>query len=114
MSKVTKPLPTRPLGRNGPEVPRLGLGLMSLSGNYGLPGSDETRLAYLDEVYKAGETFWDSADEHGDSGDLLNKWFKANPTKREDIFLSTKFGIRKVLGKAWQNNWRTPISSNSA
>ena len=59
MATSTK-LPTRQLGKNGPQVPRLGLGLMGASGVYGVPGSDTERLAFLDEVYKKGETFWDT------------------------------------------------------
>lgn len=35
-----------------------------------------------------------SADEYADSEDLLGKWFAANPEKRKDIFLTTKFGMR--------------------
>jgi len=35
-----------------------------------------------------------SADKYGDSEDLLGKWFAANPEKREDIFLATKFGLK--------------------
>jgi aryl-alcohol dehydrogenase-like predicted oxidoreductase len=50
----------RKLGKNGPEVPRLGLGLMGLSGVYGLPAPDKERLAFLDEAYKMGERFWDT------------------------------------------------------
>ena len=54
-------LPTRPLGMgNGPQIPRMGLGLVGLSGSYGLPGPDTERLAFLDEVYKRGEIFWDT------------------------------------------------------
>jgi aryl-alcohol dehydrogenase-like predicted oxidoreductase len=34
------------------------------------------------------------ADEYGDNEDLLGKWFAANPDKRQDVFLSTKFAIR--------------------
>lgn len=34
------------------------------------------------------------ADKYGDSEDLLGKWFAANPGKRENIFLASKFGIR--------------------
>lgn len=30
---------------------------------------------------------------YGDCEDLLGKWFAANPDKRENIFLATKFGI---------------------
>ncbi|KAJ5806571.1 Aldo/keto reductase [Penicillium pulvis] len=89
---VLKTLPTRRLG-NGPLVPRLGLGLMGASGTYGNSLSDEERLDFLDEAYKRGERFWDTADKYGDSEDVLGKWFAANPDKRKDIFLATKFGI---------------------
>ncbi|KAL7928566.1 aldo-keto reductase [Trichoderma chlorosporum] len=85
---------TRALGKNGPQIPRLGLGLMGLSGHYGLPAPDEERLAFLDKAYELGETYWDTADMYGDCEDLLGKWFAANPEKRDKIFLSTKFGIR--------------------
>lgn len=34
------------------------------------------------------------ADEYGDSEDLIGKWFAANPEKRKNIFLATKFAIR--------------------
>ncbi|PNP43687.1 aldo-keto reductase yakc [Trichoderma gamsii] len=84
---------TRALGKNGPQVPRLGLGLMGLSGHYGLPAPDEERFAFLDKAYDLGERFWDTSDMYGDCEDLLGKWFAANPGKRENIFLATKFGI---------------------
>jgi aryl-alcohol dehydrogenase-like predicted oxidoreductase len=53
-------LPTQPLGKNGPQVPRLGLGTVSLAGVYGFAGTDADRLAFLDEAYKRGELFWDA------------------------------------------------------
>lgn len=84
-------LPTRKLGKNGPEVTALGMGLMGLSAFYGKPKSDEERLKFLDYIYEAGERHWDSADMYGDNEDLLGKWFKKNPEKREQIFLATKF-----------------------
>ncbi|KAF2672197.1 Aldo/keto reductase [Microthyrium microscopicum] len=86
-------IPLRQLGKNGPILPRLGVGLMGASGVYGLPASDAARLAFLDGAYSIGETFWDTADEYNDSEDVIGKWFAANPEKREDIFLATKFGI---------------------
>ncbi|KAJ5498748.1 Aldo/keto reductase [Penicillium expansum] len=92
MAALSK-LPLRQLGRNGPFVPRLGLGLMSASGTYNAPLSEADHLAFMDEAYKRGETFWDTADKYGTSEDVLGKWFAANPDKREDIFLSSKFGI---------------------
>ncbi|KAH6646555.1 aldo-keto reductase [Truncatella angustata] len=82
---------TRPLGRNGPMVPRIGFGTMGLSYSYGAPRPDEQRLAVLDHAHKIGETFWDSSDVYADSEDLLGKWF-AQTGKRSDIFLATKFG----------------------
>jgi len=84
-------LPTAPLGKNGPLVNRLGLGLMGLSVFYGTPKPDPERLALLDAAYEMGERFWDTADMYGDNEDLLGKWFKANPEKRKHIFLATKF-----------------------
>lgn len=84
-------LPTRKLGKNGPEVTALGIGLMGLSAFYGKPKSDKERFAFLDHVFASGERHWDSADMYLDNEDLIGKWFAANPGKREQIFLATKF-----------------------
>jgi aryl-alcohol dehydrogenase-like predicted oxidoreductase len=84
-------LPKAPLGKNGPQVTRLGFGLMGLSVFYGAAKPDNERLALLDQAYKLGEHFWDTSDMYGDNEDLLGKWFAANPDKRKDIFLATKF-----------------------
>lgn len=84
-------LPTAKLGKNGPQVTRLGYGTMGLSAFYGAPKPDEERFKVLDKVYDEGGLFWDTADMYQDSEDLLGKWFKQNPGKREHIFLATKF-----------------------
>lgn len=42
------------------------------------------------------------ADKYGDSEDLLGKWFAANPEKRQDIFLATKFGFTSMVGGSIQ------------
>jgi aryl-alcohol dehydrogenase-like predicted oxidoreductase len=86
-------LPTRRLGKDGPEVTGLGLGLMSLGSAYGPAGSDEERLVFLDKACELGARNWDSADIYGDTEDLLGKWFKRSG-KRHDVFLSTKFGYQ--------------------
>lgn len=52
----------KPLGKNGPLVPRLGLGLMGMSHAYGETGSDEERFKVLDRAVELGETFWDTSE----------------------------------------------------
>lgn len=66
---------------------------MSLAGFYGDGGDDATRLRFLDDVYALGAMHWDDADVYGDTEELLGKWFAANPDKRRDVFLTTKFGF---------------------
>ena len=70
---VGKTLPTRQLGKNGPQVTAMGMGLMGLSAFYGKPKPDEERMKLLDYIYDAGERHWDSADMYGDNEDLLGR-----------------------------------------
>lgn len=123
---------TRKLGKNGPSIPALGLGLMGISSFYGKTESDEERFKVLDRAYELGETFWDSADIYGDSEDLIGKWYVhillipvivisdlinvdeignrfAKTGKRNDIFLATKFANR-VVGSG--ENMRREINSS--
>ncbi|GAB1321040.1 hypothetical protein MFIFM68171_11250 [Madurella fahalii] len=87
-------LPTRKLGKDGPEITAIGFGLMGLSTAYGSVGPDEERLKVLDRAWELGCTNWDTADLYADSEDLLGKWFALHPERRADIFLATKFGLR--------------------
>ncbi|KAL9611870.1 MAG: hypothetical protein Q9167_003524 [Letrouitia subvulpina] len=102
---------THALGKKGPQVPALGLGLMGLSCKilhtlsmlgleqkltnyqafYGVPTPDEERFHFLDRAYELGCVHWDSAALYGDSEELLGRWFQKTG-KREEIFLATKFG----------------------
>jgi Aldo/keto reductase family len=70
----SSPLPTRQLGKDGPQVTALGFGLMGLSAFYGATESDEERLKFLDYIYASGQRFWDTADMYGDSEDLVGKY----------------------------------------
>ncbi|TVY28387.1 Aldo-keto reductase [NADP(+)] [Lachnellula hyalina] len=90
-------LPTRKLGKNGPQVVAEGFGLMGLSAFYGKPEADEERFKVLDRALELGQTNWDSADMYMDSEDLLGKWFKRTG-KRDQIFLATKFANKNVGG----------------
>ncbi|KAM0127279.1 hypothetical protein ACHAP3_008847 [Botrytis cinerea] len=89
-------LPTRKLGKNGPDVVALGFGTMGLSAFYGTAEPDEERFKVLDRAYGLGQTNWDSADMYMDSEDLIGKWFKRTG-KRNEIFLATKFANKSRL-----------------
>ncbi|KAE9364837.1 aldo/keto reductase [Stipitochalara longipes BDJ] len=91
----SKAIPLRQLGKNGPNVPAVGFGLMGLSQDvYGSVSGDEERFEILDRALAIGNTFWDTADLYGDGEELLGKWFKRTG-KRDEIFLATKFGFVK-------------------
>ncbi|TGO80878.1 hypothetical protein BPOR_1586g00020 [Botrytis porri] len=92
-------LPTRKLGKNGPQVPALGFGLMGLSLAYGKAEPDEARFKVLDRAFELGENFWDSSDVYGDSEELVGRWFAKNPDKRKDVFLATKFAFMHLGDK---------------
>ncbi|KAF2650885.1 Aldo/keto reductase [Lophiostoma macrostomum CBS 122681] len=87
-------LPTRKLGKNGPNVSALGFGAMGLSSGYGKVEDNEGRFAVLDRALELGSTFWDSSDVYADNEDLLKLWFERTG-KRDQIFLATKFGVTK-------------------
>jgi aryl-alcohol dehydrogenase-like predicted oxidoreductase len=89
-------LPTRKLGKNGPEVVAEGFGLMGLSIWYGSIQSDEERFKVLDRAYELGQTNWDTASIYGDNEELVGKWFKRTG-KRDEIFLATK--VRRKYGE---------------
>lgn len=90
---VNMPLATRSLGRNGPQVTAIGVGLMSFAGWYSQKDtSTESALKFLDRAHEIGEHFWDTADVYGNSEDIIGEWFKKTG-KRNDIFLATKFAL---------------------
>ena len=60
---ASKLVPHHKLGKNGPSVPALGLGLMGLSfESYGSISSDEERFEFLDRAYELGARNWDTAE----------------------------------------------------
>ncbi|KAF4344143.1 alcohol dehydrogenase [Fusarium beomiforme] len=87
-------LPLRQLTKYGPKIPSIGLGLMGISVGYGAAESDQERFALLDRAWELGCTNWDTANIYGDSEDVIGKWFKLHPERRQDICLATKFGLK--------------------
>ena len=86
-------VPTRQLGKNGPQVSALGFGAMGLSAFYGSTASDEERFKVFDRAIELGCTYFDSADIYGDSEDLLGKYFKQYPEKRQQVSSMNKMII---------------------
>jgi aryl-alcohol dehydrogenase-like predicted oxidoreductase len=52
----------RQLGKDGPELPAIGFGLMNLAGVYGEPPSDSDAFGILDRALELGMVFWDTAE----------------------------------------------------
>jgi aryl-alcohol dehydrogenase-like predicted oxidoreductase len=83
-----------PLGRSGPEVSRLGLGLMGMSGIYG-PADDAESIATINAALDAGITLLDTADFYGMGHNemLLRDALKGRV--RESAFVQVKFGAHR-------------------
>ena len=83
---------TRTLGAGGPAVSALGLGCMGMSAFYG-EGDDEESTATITRALDLGCTFLDTSDMYGPHTNerLIGA---AIATRRDEVFLATKFGIR--------------------
>jgi aryl-alcohol dehydrogenase-like predicted oxidoreductase len=82
---------TRPLGRTGIRVSRMGLGCMGMSEFYG-PADDSDSRATLELAVDRGINFLDTSDLYGDgkNEELLSDILRR---RRREIVLATKFGI---------------------
>src|ERR1700750_2957722 len=81
------------LGTNGPDVSRLGLGCMGMSGAYTGGGTDdEGSIATIPRALDLGPTFFDTAEVYGP---FINEELvgKALAGHRDDVVLATKFGF---------------------
>ncbi len=80
------------LGTNGPEIGRLGLGLMGMSAFYtGAAQDDESSIKTIHRAIELGVTFLDTAEIYGP---YLNEELlaKAILGKRDQVVIATKFG----------------------
>ena len=85
----------RKLGKNGPEVSALGLGLMGMSQSYGTPQERDEResIATIHRAIELGVTFFDTAEVYGPytNEELLGR---ALHGKRDRVIIATKFGFK--------------------
>jgi aryl-alcohol dehydrogenase-like predicted oxidoreductase len=87
------------LGKQGLQVPAIGLGCMGMSDFYG-DSDRQNNLAVLAKAVEIGCNFWDTADMYGpfDNERLLAEAMKG---KRETIILATKFGVMRNETGEW-------------
>ncbi|HWX74310.1 MAG TPA: aldo/keto reductase [Solirubrobacteraceae bacterium] len=84
----------RTLGPEGPEVSAIGLGCMGMSAFYGAADEDEARATIV-RALDLGCNFLDTSDMYGPHTNerLVGS---AIASRREEVFLATKFGIRLI------------------
>lgn len=91
----------RKLGTQGLTVSAQGLGCMSMSHAYGTPNDPES-IATLFEALDLGINFFDTAEIYGPykNEELIGRAFKeVFQTRRDQVFIATKFGFNIVDGK---------------
>src|SRR6478609_8473022 len=90
---------TRRLGSTGPEVSRLALGCMGMSGMYG-PSDEAESIATIHAAMDAGITLMDTGDFYGMGHNemLLGRALKG---RRDKVVLSVKFGAMRAPSGAF-------------
>ena len=80
----------RKLGRNGPDVPALGLGCMGMSISYGEP-NDEESIATMHRAIELGANLLVTSDAYGSgvNEELVGRAIKG---RRDRVLVATKFG----------------------
>ena len=101
----------RELAQTGEKLSAIGLGCMGMSFAYG-QSDDQQSIETLHKALDLGINFWDTADMYGNGAneELLAKVLA---TKRDQVFLATKFGFRypENTGKA-ENSLSTYIDGS--
>lgn len=91
---------TRKLGRTGPEISAIGLGLMGMSEFYG-PAEDSRSIAVIHRALDMGINFLDTADVYG-NGRNEELAGRALEGRRRDAVLATKFGNVRGADGSWR------------
>ena len=79
------------LGRGGPVVSRVGLGLMAMSGTYG-PADDAESTATIHAALDAGITLLDTGDFYGMGHNEMLLASALREVPRDSVFIQVKFG----------------------
>lgn len=106
--------PARPLGKNGPPLPRVGYGAMTLDGLYGAVAPEDAQAA-LQRALDNGMMI-DTADAYG-GGANEERIAAAIAGRRADAFLATKFGIvfgENESGREFPTGWGFSLTINGS
>jgi aryl-alcohol dehydrogenase-like predicted oxidoreductase len=98
-----------PLGSGGPQVSRVGLGLMGMSGTYG-PADENESVATIRAALDAGITLLDTGDFYGMGHNemLLRAALRGVP--RDSVFIQVKFGGQRDPRGAFIGHDASPVS----
>src|SRR2546430_853431 len=82
------------LGRGGPVVSRMGLGMMGMSGIYG-PADDTESIATIRAAIDAGITLLDTGDFYGMGHNEMLLGSALREVPRDSVFVQVKFGAQR-------------------
>ncbi|HTP17092.1 MAG TPA: aldo/keto reductase [Streptosporangiaceae bacterium] len=104
---------TIPLGAGGPQVSRLGLGLMGMSGSYG-PADEAESIAAIHAALDAGVTLLDTADFYGMGHNELLLRDALRGRDRGSVFIQVKFGAQRDPRGAFIGHDASPAGLKNA
>jgi aryl-alcohol dehydrogenase-like predicted oxidoreductase len=87
-------------GQGGPQVSRVGLGLMGMSGIYG-PADEAESIATIRAALEAGITLLDTGDFYGQGHNELLLRDALRGVDRDSVFIQVKFGAQRDPGGAF-------------
>ncbi len=97
------------LGRGGPLVSRVGLGLMGMSGIYG-PADESESIATIRAALDAGITLLDTGDFYGMGHNELLLRDALRGVDRSSVFIQVKFGGQRDPGGAFIGHDTSPAA----
>src|ERR1700689_539136 len=110
---MEEPMETVPLGSGGPQVSRVGLGLLGMSGIYGRADENES-IVTIRAALDAGITLLDTGDFYGSGHNemLLRDALRGVP--RDSVFIQVKFGGQRDPRGAFIGHDTSPVMAKNS